>query len=51
VIGEGTLNLDHYLPVLIDLNAHMIFEVRPRERALICLARFMEHMKTLSAVN
>jgi sugar phosphate isomerase/epimerase len=51
VIGEGTLDLSHYLPVLIDLNAHMIFEVRPRERAVTCLARFMEQMKALSAVN
>lgn len=51
VIGEGTLDLGHYLPMLMDLNAYMIFEVRPRERALTCLSRFMEQMKTLSAVN
>jgi len=51
VIGEGTLDLGHYLPVLVDLNSHLIFEVRPRERAVTCLARFMEQMKTLSAVN
>lgn len=49
IIGNGTLNLGHYVSILADLNAYMIFEVRPRERAVECLRRFREHMKSPQA--
>ena len=49
IIGNGTLDLEHYLAILADLNPFMIFEVRPRERALECLRRFSNYRRLLNA--
>lgn len=49
IIGSGTLDLEHYLGILVDLNPFMIFEVRPRERAVECLRRFSNYRGLLNA--
>jgi len=36
-IGEGEIDFNYYLPILVNLDAYLIFEVRPKELALICL--------------
>jgi len=36
-IGEGEIDFGYYLPIVADLNSYLIFEVRPKELALICL--------------
>ncbi len=51
VLGKGTLDLGHYMPILLDLNSYMVFEVRPRERALECLHKFTECLEACSPVS
>jgi sugar phosphate isomerase/epimerase len=51
VLGKGTLDLGHYLPILLDLNSYMVFEVRPRERALESLRKFTECLEACSPVG
>ncbi|MFH1584334.1 MAG: sugar phosphate isomerase/epimerase [Actinomycetota bacterium] len=35
-IGEGEIDFNYYLPMLANLDAYLVFEVRPKELALIC---------------
>jgi sugar phosphate isomerase/epimerase len=40
VIGEGKIDFVPYFQMLADTESYLIFEVRPKESALVCLDRF-----------
>lgn len=44
IIGEGNIDFSHYLPILKKLDAYLIIEVRPKERAVESYRRLKEQL-------
>lgn len=48
IIGKGNIDFSKYLDILVDADTYFILEVRPRERALLCLKELEKYRDKLT---